>query len=177
MLFYLFNKKASFIRLAFFIFFLLGFSTWVQAKQKSFPVKEEIKKPLTVLTDLSVSLHRAVYNQNTGQADLLALKMIQQMDHLQQTAGKILSLHENAYLNKLLQGLRFNLEVLRASRRYKQNYINTINRKLTYIAHIYGLKNYTVFFCPADRSVWMQDKKNKPLHLSHTACGIPVSNR
>ncbi len=174
MILYLLNKKANHNRLAFFISFLLSFSA-LAMKKRSFTVKEEMKKPLVSLMDLSVNLHRAVYDQNAEQMDLIILKMIQQTTQLKQNANTVLPYHEQSYLNKLLRSLQFNLEAFRKSNRYKKNYINSINRKLTYIAHIYGLKKYTVFFCSKDRSVWMQTNRSKPLHLSHTSCGIPVS--
>ena len=37
--------------------------------------------------------------------------------------------------------------------------LKSISRALTYVAHVYGLNDYAVFFCPADRSVWMQKAK------------------
>ena len=104
-----------------------------------------MKKPLATLMDLSVNLHQAVYNQNVEQMDLIVLKMIRKTNQLKQNASTILPYHEQSYLNKLLQNLQFNLEAFRKSNRYKKNYINGINRKLTYLAHIYGVKKYMLF--------------------------------
>lgn len=174
MILYSLNKKANCNRLAFFVFLLFSFSVFA-TKKKSFTVKEEMKKPLATLMDLSVNLHQAVYDQNIEQIDLIVLKMIRKTNQLKQDASTILPHHEQSYLNKLLQSLQFNLEAFRKSNRYRKNYINSINRKLTYMAHIYGVTKYAVFFCSKDRSVWMQANQNKSLHLSHTSCGTPVN--
>ena len=177
MVFFKFNRKAKLFCLAFFIFFL--FTTFsVAAKNKTFIVEESIKDLLVSLVDTSVHLHQSVYDQNISAIELNTLKLLKQVQWLRANIHhKAYHYQEAAYLDKLLLGLEFNLEAFRKSKLYKKNYIKSINRKLTYIAHIYGVKKYTVFFCAADRSVWLQDKKNKPFHLSHARCGIPVSSR
>ncbi len=156
---------------------LCGFS--FAMKKPAFPLKEEIKGPLTFLLDEAVSLHRAVYSKQEKQIHVALLKMRYQIEMLEKFP-QLLPYHQQSYIKRLLQYLKPKLEAIKApGDNRRKNNIASINRTITYMAHVYGLKKkYAVFFCPQDRSVWMQKEKKarqtKPLHLEYRSCGALV---
>ncbi len=145
-------------------------------KRPNFPINKELKGTLTSLLDKAVDLHQAFYSKKEDQMRLTLLKMINTIKILEQSPQP-LPYHQRTYISKLLRELKPKLETLKNSYGNTAESINSINRSLTYMAHVYGLKKYVVFFCPKDRSVWMQGqhtKAGKPLHLEYQSCGAPV---
>lgn len=158
------------------IFLLIIFSFGGFALKKTFSVKDELKEPLTSLLDEVVYLHKAFYSQQEDRIRLTALKMINQIEMLERSP-QLLPYHQRSYIDRLLKSLKPQLEAIRTSPSRRRTNINSVNRTLTYMAHIYGLNKYAVFFCPDDRSVWLQGKKSKkmkPLHLEYQECGALV---
>lgn len=148
-------------------------------KKSSFSIEEGTKAPLISLLDEAISLHEMFYSGNEDQINLRASKMIQKINNIRRQSISSLPHHQRNYMERLLQDLSSQLESLRISEEgVRVHNIHAINRQLTYMAKVYGLKKYDVFFCPTDRSVWMQgSSKNKPLHLNNEFCGTPVSTR
>ena len=161
----------------FIVLLLITFSFCGFALKKTFSVKDELKRPLTSLLDEAVYLHQAFYSQQEDQIRLTSLKMINQIEMLERSP-QLLPYHQRSYIDRLLRSLKPHLEAIRTSSAgIRRTNINAVNRTLTYMAHIYGLKKYAVFYCPDDRSVWLQGKKSKkmkPLHLAYQECGALV---
>ncbi len=168
-------KKAGLKKSAFFMLFLLLLCTTATGKKHSFSVNKTFQSSVMSLIDMSVDLHKAVYDKNKEHINLLISKITKHISYMQAKVPKLLPHHEQSYIDKLLRSVQFNIEALAKTHRYKNNYIYAINRKLIHIARIYDVKRYKVFFCATDRSIWMQDNThNKPLHLNHAPCGTPV---
>ena len=147
-------------------------------KKAFFPIKNELKGPLVSLLDEVVYLHQAFYSKKEDQIHLISSKMTNQIEILEQSPH-FLSYHQQSYTHKLLRDIKAQLEAIKSAGNTRKSSINSINRTLTYMAHLYGLKKYAVFFCPKDRSVWMQGKnkqKTRPLHLEYQSCGDIVGN-
>ncbi|MDE0517999.1 MAG: hypothetical protein OXH36_00365 [Bdellovibrionales bacterium] len=145
------------------IVILVLFSSFSFAiKREAFPIKEELENPLTALLDEAVDLHHAIYSNQEGRIHLTLSKMINKIEELKQFP-QLLPYHQQSYTYNLLQGLRPQLEAIKVSRGKRKDNINAINRTLTYMAHVYGLRKYAVFYCPKDKSVWIQ-KGNKKRH-------------
>ena len=145
-------------------------------KRASFPLKDELRVPLVALLDEAVSLHQAFYSKKEEQVHLTVSKMVNQIEMLERFPN-LLPYHQWSYIYKLLQDLKPQLEVMKIAKVKRKVHMNAVNRTLTYMAHVYGLKKYAVFFCPKDRSVWMQGKdvkKMRPLHLEYQSCGALV---
>ena len=158
------------------VIFILFSSFGFALKKPSFPLKDELKGPLISLLDEAVYLHKAFYSKKEDQIHLTVSKMVSQIKALEQSP-QLLPYHQKYYVYRLLQTLKPQLESIQSVPEERSANINSINRTITYMAHIYGLKKYDVFFCPTDRSVWMQGKKIKkarPLHLKYQSCGSPV---
>lgn len=161
------------------IIILICFSVSSFALKRTFPLTNEWKTPLVSLLDEAVDLHQAVYAQKEDQVLLTLSRMVNQIETLKQSPS-VLPYHQQSYMYKLLQGLKPQLEAIKTSSPgNRKNNINSVNRTLTYMAHVYGLKKYAIFFCPQDYSVWMQGKqktkKNRPLHLDYKSCGALVN--
>ena len=160
-------------RFCFLITLTLSSSLGFAIKRTSFPLKEELKTPLTALLDEAVDLHHAVYSNQEDRIHLTLSKMIYQIEELKQFP-QLLPYHQQSYTYGLLQALKPQLEAIKVSREKRKDNINAINRTLTYMAHVYGLKKYAVFFCPRDRSVWIQKGKNtrqKRPPQAYRSCG------
>lgn len=158
------------------ILLLITFSFCSFALKKTFSVKDELKRPLTSLLDEAVYLHQAFYSKQEDQIRLTSLKMMNQIEVLERSP-QLVPYHQRSYIGRLLRSLKPQLEAIRTSPGIRRTNINAVNRTLTYMAHIYGLNKYAVFFCPDDRSVWLQGKKSKkmkPLHLEYQECGALV---
>ena len=158
------------------ILLLITFSFCGFALKKTFSVKDELREPLTSLLDEAVYLHQAFYSKKEDQVRLTSLKMINQIEMLERSP-QLIPYHQRSYVDRLLKSLKPQLEAIRTSPSSRRTNINSVNRTLTYMAHIYGLNKYAVFFCPDDRSVWLQGKKSKkmkPLHLEYQDCGALV---
>lgn len=164
-------------RISFIIVLMLFFSgDGLAMKRANFPITRELKGTLTSLLDKAVDLHQAFYSKKEDQMRLTLLRMINTIEVLEQSPQS-LPYHQKSYISKLLRELKPKLETLKNSHTKTAESINSINRSLTYMAHVYGLKKYVVFFCPKDRSVWMQGQNTnttKPLHLEYQSCGAPV---
>ena len=159
------------------LFFSLSHSGFAM-KRPTFPLQDKLKAPLVSLLDDAVYLHQAFYSKEEGQIHLALSRMINQIETLEQTP-ELLPYHQRSYTYRVLRGLKLQLEAMTGMTNGKRkNNINSINRTLTYMAHVYGLKKHAVFFCPRDRSVWMQGKnvKKRPLHLEYQSCGAVVGN-
>ena len=148
-------------------------------KKNTFSLNEDIKAPLVSLLDSAVYLHKAVYSRKEAQIHLALLKINNQIAELEQSP-MLLPYHQHSYIYKVLQDLKTNLEAVKNSKQRRKANVNSINRALTYMAHVYGVKKYAVFFCPQDRSVWMQEsrsgKKKRPMHLERQPCGAQVGD-
>ena len=147
-------------------------------KRPTFPLKDELKAPLVSLLDEAVYLHQAFYSKKEDQIHLTLSRMINQIEVLEQSP-ELLPYHQRSYTYRLLRGLKPQLEAMMkiANKGNRKTSINSINRTLIYMAHVYGLKKHVVYFCPKDRSVWMQGKnvkKMRPLHLEYQSCGAVV---
>ena len=157
---------------------ILIFLSWfsVAMKRTAFPLKDALRGPLVSLLDEAVYLHQAVYAKQEDQIHLTLSKMVNQIETLEKSP-QLLPYHQQSYIYRLLQGLKPQLEAIKVSQEKRGASINSINRTFTYMAHVYGLKKYAVFFCPKDRSVWMQGKNvnnRRPLHLKYQLCGSPI---
>ena len=176
-------QKKSMHKLIFIIFinFFLSSTLSAMVKKGSFLLERQVKAPLVSLLDEAVYLHEMFYSKNEDQVHLRASKMIQQIRNIRQQQSIIsLSHHQRSYMEKLLQDLSSRLESLKISSepRSRVNNMHAINRQLTYMAKVYGLEKYDVFFCSKDRNVWMKkNTKSKTLHLSDTSCGVSVSKK
>lgn len=161
----------------FFIITFLSISHFGFAMKKPvFPLQDKLKAPLVSLLDEAVYLHQAFYSKKEDQIHLTLSKMINQINVLERSP-ELLPYHQRSYTYRVLQSLKPQLEAMKVAKEKRKANINSINRTLTYMAHVYGLKKYAVFFCPKDRSVWMQGKnvkKGKPLHLEYQSCGAMV---
>ena len=145
-------------------------------KKSTFTLEQKLKSPLISLLDETVGLHKAFYSKRDDQVHLAVSKMATHISTLEKNTY-LFSPTQRSYIHRLLQGLKPKLEAIKAEgTRGGKPHIDSINRTVTYMAHLYGLKKYTIFFCPQDRSVWMQGKtgENRPLHLN--SCGAPVGN-
>lgn len=145
-------------------------------KRATFPLRDELKVPLVSLLDEAVYLHQAFYSKKEDHIYLALSKMVNQIEILEKSP-KLLPYHQRFYIYRLLKDLKPQLEAMKITKGKRKVGINAVNRTLTYMAHIYGLKKYAVFFCPKDRSVWMQGKgaeKMRPLHLEYQSCGSLV---
>ncbi len=167
------------IKLFFMVLISFCFCTELGAmvKKSSFSLEQEAKTPLVSLLDEAIRLHEVFYSKNEDQINLRASKMIQQIRDIRKQSVLSLSHHQRSYMEKLLQDLSSQLESLKMSGESDRvTQIHAINRQLTYMAKVYGLKKYDIFFCSKDRRVWMQGStKNKPLHLNYEFCGVPVT--
>ncbi len=157
---------------------MLSFScaSWA-LKRTNFPVTKELQEPLTSLLDKAVDLHQAFYSKKEEQIHLTLSSMINTIESWERSP-QLLPYHQQSYISKLLQKLKPELSALKNSHGRAKRNINAINRSLIDMARMYGLKKYIVFFCPKDRSVWMQGqraKTTKPLHLEYQSCGAPVN--
>jgi len=156
------------------IFFIPHFSSAM--KKQVFPLKNELKMPIIALLDEAVDLHQAIYFKKEDQVRLALSKIIKQIKMIEDSY-QLLPYHQQSYIYKLLQDLKPTLENIKSSSmKNRAEYINTINRTVSHLSHIYGLKQkYAVFFCRKDRSTWIQSKSQKhnkkPLHLEHSSCG------
>ena len=169
---------------AVFIIFVFLFPVAGQAmKRPAFPLKQELKAPLISLLDSAVDLHQAFYSKKEAQIHLTSLQMARKIQELEQSPG-LLPYHQGSYIYRLLQDLKPRLEAVKTPGGKRKKNIASINRDLTYVALMYGLRKYAVFFCPQDRSVWMQAERSaekgagrgqiKPLHLEYRSCGALV---
>ena len=158
------------VLLLFFSFF--GFAI----KRSAFPIQEELKNPLISLLDEAVDLHHAIYSNQEDRIHLTLSKMINKIEEMQQFP-QLLPYHQQSYTYNLLQSLTPQLEAIKESRGKRKDNINVVNRTLTYMAHVYGLRKYMVFFCPKDKSVWMQKgnktRQNRTLQ-NYRLCGDVV---
>ncbi len=148
-------------------------------KRESFFLKNEVRKPLISFLEQTVGLHEALYSKKKDQVNLIVSKMIKQIEELKASQKNLvhLSLHEKLYMDKWLGKLKIHLEAIKNSDQQRRINMNAINRALAYVAHLYELKQYAVFFCPQDQSIWMQTKeikKEKLLHLNYESCGTMV---
>ncbi len=178
------------------LIFFLSCSGWAM-KKPSFILTKEWEKPLISLLDEAVRLQKAFQAQSDMGLSLSSAKMVQQIRKLE-LSPEFLPYHQHFYIQNLLKNLLPDLEALGAlsfkgssscfhrpkirGRRHGQLFaleeklgnsdckgnIKSISRALTYVAQAYGLNNYAVLFCPADRSVYLQKAKTHH-YVSHSS--------
>ena len=155
-----------------------SFNAIAMVKKRSFSLNKQTKTSLVFLLDQAIQLHEVFYSKNEDQVLLKASKMIQHIKTIKPGLKRSLSYHQWLYIERLLQNVNSQLESLKiiSDKTDRVGKIHSINRQVIYMAKVYGLKKYDVFFCSKDRSVWMQNiAKHKPLHLGYEFCGVSVS--
>ena len=146
---------------------LLLFSFSVLALKKPvFSLTKEWEASLTALLDSAVQLQNAFYARSDKQVSLSSAKMTYQIKQLEKSSH-LLPYHQHLYIQNLLNTLKPRLSAMLKQKNRKTGNIKFISRAVTYMAQVYGLNKYVVFFCPTDRSVWMQ-KAKKYQYVSHS---------
>ncbi|MGE0764579.1 MAG: hypothetical protein AB7N80_14990 [Bdellovibrionales bacterium] len=123
-------------------------------------VQAELRAELNAILKAAVSLQEASFKRNDRATSLAAKNLVKRLVSAEKKSG--LAKEQKTHLVKILSAAKSHLERSRRSAGSdRQTYYQKTFHQLVLIAQVYQLEPYKIFFCPKDKSVWLQ-KGSKP---------------
>ncbi len=144
-----------------------------QARRRKIIVKGALKVELNNLLRSSSELHTGLYKQDEP---LIATQLQKVLSNLKKTSLRtFMAEGQRPHIDKMLEASQINIETAQMqSGDKRRESLKQAFRQLVQIAKIYKLDRYRVFFCPKDKSVWIQKsrKPQNPIHpVKYGKCG------
>jgi hypothetical protein len=136
------------------------------ASRKKIPVKAEAAKNLQQLLDETQELHSALFKQKDPK---IATQLEAVQFAISQTLGKVHTAGPQApHLQRILMTAKKHFKAAEISEGEKRKLsLKDAFRQIVLIAQSYAVGDkYVIYFCPRDRSVWLQKKgrAQNPIH-------------
>ncbi len=144
---------------------------------KKMKVQVELREELNAVLKATSALQEASFKRDE-QKTALATKAL--MKRLKMAARKAhLAKEQRPHILKILNAAESYLDRSRKSAgRDRQTYFQRAFSQLVLIAQIYQLDSYKIFFCPKDKSIWLQrgSKPQNPVNPeTYGTCGKLVT--
>lgn len=153
----------------------IGFSQISDARGKygKISVEGPLAFELNGVLKATDGLHKACMSQNNKQVDLSIRTLLESLRRASEKSS--LAKEQKPHLIKMLDAAAGHLELtLNRSGEDRRSSLKEAFNHLVQIAKIFKLDEYQVFFCPADKAVWMQkgNKPGNPIHpQKYPTCG------
>lgn len=135
-----------------------------------------LKKELNNVLKATDELHEACFNQDEP---LISAKLRLTIKAIESANKKIVYAdNQKIHIDKLLKSTKSDLEMFQMSKgRERQDSLKSAFHQIVTLVKTYKLDSYKIFFCPKDKSVWIQKgwKAKNPINPEkYGSCGRPV---
>lgn len=144
------------ITLRFLLISIFFVSSSVQARGVKESVSEKIRPELNLVLKEANQLHQALFHRDADQLDSAIVSM---MSLIEQAEDKVVSIanSKNRHILQVLRSIHSSLVLTREfSGVRKSEKLKSVFSDVVQIATNYRLDRYRLFFCPKDRTVWLQ---------------------
>lgn len=158
------------------LFLAISVSTPSWAYGRKIKLNSVLKKELNQVLKATDELHEACYDQDEP---LISAKLRQVIKAIDGANKKIVYADtQKIHLDKLLKSAKSDLEKSQmSSGKERKDSLKSAFHQIVTIVKTYKLESYKIFFCPKDRSVWIQKswKAKNPINpKKYGSCGRPV---
>lgn len=123
-------------------------------------VQSDLRTELNNVLKSAAALQEASYKRNEGATSAAARDLLKHLDAANKKSH--FAKEQKTHLVRILTAAKENLERSRRSAGAdRQTYYQKAFKQLVLIVQVYQLDPYKIFFCPKDKSVWLQ-KGSKP---------------
>lgn len=140
---------------------------------KPMPLHEALTVELNGVLRAANEMHSAFYEQNEEKIEASVEQMLNSLIRAQRKSA--LADSQKPHLQKMLEATQDEMnEVKNSSGDNRKKSLKSAMEQLVLIAQTYKLERYKIFFCPKDRSVWLQKsrKAKNPIHPKlYSRCG------
>jgi hypothetical protein len=137
----------------------------------------EIKNELNAVLKATVELQEASFRRNDKDIAKSLKRLLGRIESANRKTP--LAKEQRTHLQKLLGAAQTALEKgRRTTGADRQTFMQKAFKQMVTIAQAYQLEPYKMFFCPKDKSVWLQrsSKPQNPINPeTHGNCGKPVT--
>lgn len=140
-------------------------------------VQGDLKTELNSVLKASVDLQESIFKDPDPKVSQSIRKLIQKLDSASKKAH--LAKEQKTHMLKMLTAAKTALEKSRRTTgANRHTFLQTSFKQVVGLAQTYQLDKYKIFFCPKDRSVWLQrgSKPRNPVNPGTLGtCGKPVT--
>jgi hypothetical protein len=137
----------------------------------------ELKSELNAVLKATVELQEASFKRNDKQVSQNLKRLITRIDLATKKAN--LAKDQRTHIQKLLGTAKLALEKSRkAAGADRQTFLQKAFKQMVTLSQAYQLESYKMFFCPKDKSIWLQrgSKPQNPINPgTHGNCGKQVT--
>lgn len=160
-----------------FLFVLINLSSPSEARRfGKIDVEGPLKTELNNVLKAAIELHSACFDQDDQKIEASLSAVISSIDKASRHTD--MAQDEKILLEKMLDSAKNQLEMTRMNQGDdRQDALKEAFNQLVQLAQVFKLDSYKIFFCPKDRSVWLQKswKAQNPVNPDKYAdCGKRV---
>lgn len=150
-------------------------SVWTQKRMK---IDKTISDGIEEVLALTAEFHKTrVSQQDTTSAIKLADEIIKKLGSVATISQKHNSV-QNLHITKIVQSAQNSIRLYKEDPLAKNatSDLKDFFKEIVQITQVFEVKKYKIFFCPQDRSLWLQTlpKAQNPINLNLKNCGKPV---
>ncbi len=174
------SLKIAIFYLFFFNLNLVCFTTLSQAgvwTKERMKVEDSVSERIEEVLALTAEFHQIRVSMDTSKTILLATEIAAKLGsvaNLTQKNNSVQSLH----ITKIVQSARNSIEIFREDPMAKNasDDLKDFFKDIVQITQVFDVKKYKIFFCPQDKSLWLQTlpKAQNPVNPNLKNCGKPV---
>lgn len=153
----------------------LNFSVF--ASNKKFKISNKLNSEVQEIITLAAELHQFRVKKNEEEATKVAKTLAAELSHAKEITTKVEDL-QDVHIAKILDSAYASLKIYNTNPKSKDAVggLKGFFKEMVQITQVLEVKKYRLFFCPIDRSLWLQkdSKAKNPVNLNHVNCGKPV---
>lgn len=149
-------------------------SVWASKRMK---IDERLSQEVEVVLSLTADFHKERVNKEHDRAKEIAANLAKKLSETKNLSEKIHDV-QNVHITKILESAYSSLKNYNDNPK-AANAVNGLKdffKEIVQITQVFDVKKYKIFFCPQDRSLWLQkdSKAKNPVNLSLLNCGKQV---
>lgn len=144
---------------------------------KRMKVDERLSQEIDAVLSMTAEFHKVRVSKEEELAQQTAIGLAQKIAEAKTLSEKIHDV-QNVHITKILDSAYESLK------NYNDNpkaagavgVLKDFFKEIVQITQVFEVKKYKIFFCPLDRSLWLQkdSKARNPVNLKFMNCGKPV---
>lgn len=148
---------------------------WTQKRMK---VEKNISDGIEEVLELTAEFHKTRVSQDSSKVSVqLATEIAQKLGTVANISQKTNSV-QNLHITKIIQSAQNSIQLYKEDPMAKNasTDLKDFFKEIVQITQVFEVKKYKIFFCPQDRSLWLQTmpKAQNPVNLNLKNCGKPV---
>lgn len=159
-----------------FLIFVFGQQTafggvWTKKRMK---VDEDVSSSVEEVLKLTADFHSTRIKKNQKESLEVATEISSKLGQIAELTRKHRTV-QNVHITKILNSAKSSLESYAQAPLSKNAIIELKDffKDIVQVTQVFEVKKYQIFFCPADKALWLQlgNKAKNPVSLSLSNCG------